>query len=151
MRPVRWDRPPVPAGPAQSARHAWQKGRPPWRRGWASLSSLLLDLCWLVALDGHAGPDDHSKSYPTHAVNLPMPRGRTLTCRPALLGLKCSLSAFRKHSMKTLAVTTLAALLIALGLGRPAAAAELNLWVMSTTEQQQNDMREILKPFLAAN
>lgn len=30
-------------------------------------------------------------------------------------------------------------------------AAELNLWVMSTTEQQQQDMRELLRPFLAAN
>src|SRR5256885_5969372 len=30
-------------------------------------------------------------------------------------------------------------------------AAELNLWVMSTTEQQQQDMRELLKPFVAAN
>ena len=32
-----------------------------------------------------------------------------------------------------------------------AQATELNLWVMSTTEQQQADMRELLKPFLAAN
>lgn len=30
-------------------------------------------------------------------------------------------------------------------------AAELNLWVMSTTEQQQQDMRELLRPFLAKN
>jgi multiple sugar transport system substrate-binding protein len=37
--------------------------------------------------------------------------------------------------------------------GVPAAsrAAELNLWVMSTTEQQQQDMRELLRPLLAAN
>jgi multiple sugar transport system substrate-binding protein len=33
----------------------------------------------------------------------------------------------------------------------PVHAAELNLWVMSTTEQQQQDMRELLKPFLAKN
>lgn len=33
----------------------------------------------------------------------------------------------------------------------PARAAELNLWVMSTTEQQQADMRELLKPYLAAH
>jgi multiple sugar transport system substrate-binding protein len=32
-----------------------------------------------------------------------------------------------------------------------ARAAELNLWVMSTTDQQQQDMRELLRPFLAAH
>src|SRR5437667_3199777 len=32
-----------------------------------------------------------------------------------------------------------------------ARAAELNLWVMSTTEQQQQDMRELLRPFIASN
>ncbi|HEY2925248.1 extracellular solute-binding protein, partial [Piscinibacter sp.] len=30
-----------------------------------------------------------------------------------------------------------------------AQATELNLWVMSTTEAQQQDMRELLKPYLA--
>ena len=56
--------------------------------------------------------------------------------------------------MKSLAALSLAAGLLGtglLGLAAPAAAAELNLWVMSTTEQQQADMRELLKPFLAAN
>ena len=33
----------------------------------------------------------------------------------------------------------------------PTRAQELNLWVMSTTEQQQQDMRELLRPFLAGN
>jgi multiple sugar transport system substrate-binding protein len=32
-----------------------------------------------------------------------------------------------------------------------ARAVELNLWVMSTTEQQQQEMRELLRPHLAAN
>lgn len=42
--------------------------------------------------------------------------------------------------------------LLAAGLALGSAhAAELNLWVMSTTEQQQADMRELLKPHLAAN
>ena len=37
------------------------------------------------------------------------------------------------------------------GLLSGARAAELNLWVMSTTEAQQQDMRELLKPYLAGN
>lgn len=48
-----------------------------------------------------------------------------------------------------LAATVLA---LATSLSAPQAAAqatELNLWVMSTTEQQQQDMRELLKPYLA--
>ncbi len=32
-----------------------------------------------------------------------------------------------------------------------ARAAELNIWVMSTTAQQQQDMKELLRPYLAAN
>ena len=56
--------------------------------------------------------------------------------------------------MKSLAARSLAAGLLGsclLGHAAPASAAELNLWVMSTTEQQQADTRELLKPFLAAN
>ena len=41
------------------------------------------------------------------------------------------------------------ALLLAAAAARAADAAELNLWVMSTTEAQQQDMRELLKPYLA--
>jgi multiple sugar transport system substrate-binding protein len=50
---------------------------------------------------------------------------------------------------RTFAGAALAACLAALA--SPARAAELNLWVMATTEQQQQDMRELLKPFLATN
>jgi len=56
--------------------------------------------------------------------------------------------------MKYLAARSVVAGLLGsclLGHARPASAAELNLWVMSTTEQQQADMRELLKPFLLAN
>ena len=43
--------------------------------------------------------------------------------------------------------------LFATALCAPAAAdaAELNIWVMSTTAQQQQDMKELLRPYLAAN
>jgi multiple sugar transport system substrate-binding protein len=51
--------------------------------------------------------------------------------------------------MTTLVARTLAAALIACAAA--AQAAELNLWVMSTTEQQQQDMRELLRPFLASH
>ena len=56
--------------------------------------------------------------------------------------------------MKALAVRTLATGLLGVGVFAFAAkshAAELNLWVMSTTEQQQQDMRELLRPFIAGN
>jgi len=56
--------------------------------------------------------------------------------------------------MKYLAARSVVAGLLGsclLGHAGPASAAELNLWVMSTTEQQQADMRELLKPFLLAN
>jgi len=33
----------------------------------------------------------------------------------------------------------------------PVSAAELNIWVMSTTAQQQQDMKELLRPYLANN
>jgi multiple sugar transport system substrate-binding protein len=59
-----------------------------------------------------------------------------------------------KHRMKDLAALSLARRLLGAGLASLALAvpaAELNLWVMSTTEQQQQDMRELLRPFLAAN
>src|SRR6185295_9051838 len=51
------------------------------------------------------------------------------------------------------ALGVVTALLSTCLLGMPAAsrAAELNLWVMSTTDQQQQDMRELLRPFIAAN
>lgn len=46
----------------------------------------------------------------------------------------------------------LAAFALAAGaVSATATAAELNLWVMSTTDQQQQDMRELLKPFVAAH
>lgn len=46
----------------------------------------------------------------------------------------------------------LAAIALAAGAAcATATAAELNLWVMSTTDQQQQDMRELLKPFVAAH
>jgi multiple sugar transport system substrate-binding protein len=51
--------------------------------------------------------------------------------------------------MKTTAVRLAAGLALASSLASHAA--ELNLWVMSTTEQQQQDMRELLRPHLAAN
>ncbi|NRF71569.1 extracellular solute-binding protein [Aquincola sp. S2] len=41
------------------------------------------------------------------------------------------------------------ALTAALLAAAPVRAAELNLWVMSTTEQPQQDMRELLRPYLA--
>ena len=56
--------------------------------------------------------------------------------------------------MKALAARLIAHGLIAgglLGFSAASRAAELNLWVMSTTEQQQQDMRELLRPLLAAN
>jgi multiple sugar transport system substrate-binding protein len=55
-----------------------------------------------------------------------------------------------KSSLAVAAITALAGACL---LAAPAAvpAAELNLWVMSTTEQQQQDMRELLRPLLAAN
>ena len=46
---------------------------------------------------------------------------------------------------------TLGAAVLTAGLAAGAGAAELNLWVMSTTDQQQQDMRELLKPFVAAH
>jgi multiple sugar transport system substrate-binding protein len=58
------------------------------------------------------------------------------------------------HEMHALAARKLInGLLCAALCGGPllARAAELNLWVMSTTDQQQQDMRELLRPFLAAN
>ena len=45
-----------------------------------------------------------------------------------------------------LATVSLTALSLTLG---AACAAELNLWVMATTEQQQQDMRELMRPYLA--
>ena len=45
-------------------------------------------------------------------------------------------------------------LLVALALcitTQTAGAAELNVWVMSTTQQQQQDMKELLRPYLAKN
>ncbi|HEY2928993.1 sugar ABC transporter substrate-binding protein [Piscinibacter sp.] len=56
--------------------------------------------------------------------------------------------------MKTPAARTLATGLLSaclLSATALAHAAELNLWVMSTTEQQQQDMRELLRPYLARN
>jgi len=56
--------------------------------------------------------------------------------------------------MKALAARTLTTAVVGgwlFSLTALAHAAELNLWVMSTTEQQQQDMRELLKPFVAAN
>ncbi|MFO1336820.1 MAG: extracellular solute-binding protein [Burkholderiaceae bacterium] len=52
--------------------------------------------------------------------------------------------------MKRLLPFAAAAAALALAAPRAGAqATELNLWVMSTTEAQQQDMRELLKPFLA--
>lgn len=48
-------------------------------------------------------------------------------------------------------ILSLAAVLAACLCSVAVRAAELNLWVMSTTEQQQQDMRELLRPYLAAN
>jgi multiple sugar transport system substrate-binding protein len=43
-------------------------------------------------------------------------------------------------------------LLLATGaINRPAVAAELNVWVMATTAQQQQDMKELIRPYLAKN
>jgi multiple sugar transport system substrate-binding protein len=47
------------------------------------------------------------------------------------------------------AARLIAATLIATFLCAAVPAAELNVWVMSTTEQQQQDMRTLLRPFLA--
>jgi len=52
--------------------------------------------------------------------------------------------------MRTLLTRSFAALALC-ALTLDAQAAELNLWVMSTTEQQQQDMRELLRPFLASH
>lgn len=42
--------------------------------------------------------------------------------------------------------------LLALHLGvAPASAAELNIWVMATTSQQQQDMKDLLRPYLASH
>lgn len=49
-----------------------------------------------------------------------------------------------RQALAALAVCSVAA-------GLRAQTTELNLWVMSTTEQQQQDMRELLKPHLATN
>jgi len=41
--------------------------------------------------------------------------------------------------------------LCAIGSANLAGAAELNIWVMSTTTQQQQDMKDLMRPYLAAN
>ncbi len=56
--------------------------------------------------------------------------------------------------MKLFNTSRLAQLLITMALGVTAhtvAAAELNIWVMATTEQQQQDMKDLLRPYLTKN
>jgi multiple sugar transport system substrate-binding protein len=68
-------------------------------------------------------------------------------------GASPEIGAVNRRS-KTLprALRSLAALALAgAACGAQAQASELNLWVMSTTEAQQQDMRELLKPYLAGH
>src|SRR4051812_6777309 len=88
--------------------------------------------------------------YPDRLVNLPTTRGRTLPCERPAGTTKLDL-LMSPNRMKSLATRALAAAVLAACLSGTAAGAELNLWVMSTTEQQQQDMRELLRPFLAAH
>src|SRR5271165_6850781 len=56
--------------------------------------------------------------------------------------------------MKTPSYKSMRALLLTAMLGlsiQSATAVELNVWVMSTTTQQQQDMKDLLRPYLAKN
>jgi multiple sugar transport system substrate-binding protein len=58
----------------------------------------------------------------------------------------------KKFLYKSAAVLTLAATMLSLGsMTASANATELNIWVMAQTSQEQQDMKDLLRPYLAQN